>query len=100
MRWIVAQGVDHLIVDLPSVDREEDGGELGAHRIFWDFAPGQTTPPPEARPERTITEFACIPKGLDPGLYLLNLQLPAFMLDAAPSRPLLHPLTPAQAPPP
>ena len=92
MRWVVAQGIDHLIVDLPSVDREEDGGELGAHRIFWGFAPGQVTPPAGARFDRTITEFACIPKSLPPGFYLLNLQLPAFMLDAAPSRPILHPL--------
>jgi arylformamidase len=30
-------GVRHLLVDLPSVDREEDGGVLAAHHAFWDF---------------------------------------------------------------
>jgi hypothetical protein len=29
-------GVQHLLIDLPSVDREEDEGKLLAHKAFWN----------------------------------------------------------------
>ena len=35
MTKLVEQGVKHLLVDLPSVDREVDGGRLEAHHTFW-----------------------------------------------------------------
>lgn len=37
MCYINALEVKHLLVDLPSVDRENDGGRLAAHRIFWNL---------------------------------------------------------------
>ena len=35
--FLVSKGVQHLLVDLPSVDREEDGGQLVAHRVWWGY---------------------------------------------------------------
>lgn len=40
MAWLRAAGVEHLIVDLPSVDKEDDGGHLLAHRTFWGIGKG------------------------------------------------------------
>lgn len=35
MEFIVQKGFKHILVDFPSVDREEDEGRLLAHRAFW-----------------------------------------------------------------
>lgn len=82
---LVASGCKHLILDLPSVDREEDGGELLGHRAFWNY-------PTAPRMDCTITELAFIPSNVVDGLYLLNLQVAPFENDAAPSRPVIFPL--------
>ena len=95
MSWIVQQGIDTLVVDLPSIDRAQDGGRLAAHRVFWGMPQGGTSGALAARAHATITELAFIPNTVADGPYLLNLQLPPFMSDAAPSRPILLPLTPA-----
>lgn len=83
--WLNAKGVRHLLLDLPSVDREEDGGALAAHKAFWGI-------PEHPRPEATITELIFVPDGMADGRYLLNLQMAAFENDACPSRPLLFPV--------
>lgn len=93
VRWIVAQGVDTLVVDLPSIDRAQDGGRLAAHRIFWGMPPGSTSATEAARKQATITEMAFIDADVVDGPYLLNLQVAPFMIDAAPSRPILLPLS-------
>lgn len=93
MRWIVAQGVDTLVVDLPSIDRAQDGGRLVAHRIFWGLPPGSTAAGMAMRKHATITEMAFIDSAIADGAYLLNLQVAPFMIDAAPSRPILLPLS-------
>lgn len=95
MRWIVEQGVRHLIVDLPSIDRANDEGRLSCHRIFWGLPPGETSSQFASRKDATITELAYIDNGVPDGPYLLNLQVAPFVADAAPSRPVLLPLTPA-----
>lgn len=76
-------GVRHLLLDLPSVDREEDGGQLLAHRAFWRY-------PDAIRTDCTITELIFAPPELPDGYYLLNLQTAGFELDASPSRPVLY----------
>jgi kynurenine formamidase len=81
--WLRSIGVKHLLLDLPSVDREEDGGVLAAHHAFWDY-------PATVDQERTITELIHVPHGVKDGDYLLELQLPRFVNDAAPSRPVLY----------
>ncbi len=85
---IVARGVDHLVLDLPSLDRHEDGGTLPNHRIFWQLPKGGRA----AAHQRTLTELALVPQGIPDGLYLLDLQVPRMLCDAAPSRPLLFSL--------
>ena len=83
--WLRDQGVQHLITNLPSVDPEEDGGALAAHRAWWRY--------PEApRYRATITELAHLPGNLLTGDYWLELQVAPVHNDAAPSRPLLYPL--------
>lgn len=91
---LVAAQVRHLVVDLPSLDRAEDRGRLVAHRIFWGLPPGARRAHDALRREATITELAWIAPTVRDGWYMLDLQLPAFMSDAAPSRPLLYPVRP------
>lgn len=86
MQLIAATGVQHLLIDLPSIDRESDQGLLTAHHIFWNY-------PENPRPDRTITEFIFVPDPIRDGLWLLELQVAPFENDASPSRPLLYPLT-------
>ena len=86
MQRITSCGISHLLIDLPSVDKEEDGGRLPAHRAFF----GPTDHP---RKGASITEMVYIPDDIDDGLYLLNLQIPNFQLDAAPSRPVIYALS-------
>lgn len=92
MRWIVEQNIRHLVVDLPSLDRSADEGRLTAHRIFWGMPPDATDSMAATRRYGTVTEFAYIDNSIPDGKYLLNLQVPPFMSDAAPSRPILYPL--------
>jgi arylformamidase len=76
-------GVQHVLIDLPSVDKEKDDGALLAHKAFWNI--------PEApRTNATITEFIYVPDSIKDGAYVLNLQLAPFENDAAPSRPVLY----------
>lgn len=92
---LVESGIETLVLDLPSADRADDGGKLTAHRIFFGLPPGSRRAGDAARPHASITELAWIPAALADGLYLLDLQLPAFRSDAAPSRPILYPVAAA-----
>jgi arylformamidase len=78
-------GVKHLLVDIPSVDKEVDGGVLAFHHAFWQV-------PENPLAHRTITELIFVPNHLTDGDYLLELQVANFENDAAPSRPLLYPI--------
>jgi arylformamidase len=87
--WLVARRIETLVLDLPSADRADDGGKLTAHRIFFGLPPGSRRAADASRSRASITELAWIGPGIPDGLYLLDLQMPAFLTDAAPSRPLL-----------
>ena len=76
----------HLLLDLPSVDREEDAGQLLAHHAFWQY-------PAQPRREATITELIFVPNEIADGLYLLNIQITSLELDASPSKPVLYALS-------
>ncbi len=78
-------GVKHLLIDLPSVDKEKDDGELLAHRAFWNY-------PKSPRFDTTITEFIFVPNRIKDGTYILNLQIAPFHNDASPSKPILYEL--------
>lgn len=90
MSVLVRRGILHLITDLPSVDREDDGGLLAAHRAFFGLWPKSND---DTRPTRaTITELAFIPASLPDGLGVLRLDTLPWPSDAAPSRPVFFPL--------
>ncbi len=89
---LVQHGIQHLVVDLPSLDREHDEGRLTAHRIFFGMPAGVRSLDGAKRPGATVTELALIPEDLPDGAYLLELQIPAWRGDAVPSRPLLYAL--------
>jgi kynurenine formamidase len=90
---LVARGIAHLVVDLPSIDRARDEGRLTAHRIFFGLPPGATALAAATRADATITEFAFVPDELHDGACLLELQVPALGGDAVPSRPLVYPVS-------
>jgi kynurenine formamidase len=89
MEVVRARGVNHLLVDLPSLDPLRDDGRLAAHRVFWDVPPGSKAMPPTDVRRRTITELVFVPDDVPDGRYLLTIQLPRLLSDAAPSRPVL-----------
>jgi len=87
MEYLVCLGVQHLLVDTPSVDRLFDDGHLSAHNIFWETKAKDLNPNTQ---NKTITEMIFVPSSVEDGAYLLNLQIPAFVSDAAPSRPIIY----------
>lgn len=84
-------GVIHLLTDLPSVDKEKDGGKLLCHKAFWNVKDVNTLNA-DARHEATITEMIFVPNEVADGSYLLNLQIASFENDASPSKPVLYKL--------
>lgn len=93
MKLIVRLGVEHLVVDFPSLDRMHDEGLLSNHRIYWNIKPGSFARRKDSRETASITEMAYIPDRIPDGRYLLNLQFPSFVADASPSKPILYPIT-------
>lgn len=90
MQYLVDQGVEHLLIDLPSVDREVDEGKLLAHHLFWNVKKHEAGP--ESRNHNTITELIYADNSIPDGFYLLNIQIPTMQLDAAPSKPVIYAL--------
>lgn len=76
-------GIKHILIDLPSVDKEKDDGALLAHKAFWNFNGKQ-------RLDATITELIYVPDTAKDGLYIMDLQVAPLENDAAPSRPILY----------
>ncbi len=87
--YIKSIGIQHLLIDLPSVDREEDEGKLLAHKAFWNVKDVNQLNH-DARLSCTITELIFVPNEILDGSYLLNLQIASFENDASPSKPLLY----------
>lgn len=75
-------GIKHLLVDMPSVDRESDEGKLAFHHAFWNV--------PENPNDKTITELIYVNDNVLDGNYLLELQMAPFENDASPSRPVIY----------
>ena len=89
MQYIRNRGVKHLLVDIPSVDRLFDDGRLSCHNIFWDTKDKKYN---SETKNYTITEMIYVDDKIQDGQYLLNLQIPSFVSDAAPSRPIIFKL--------
>ncbi len=87
MELIVKYGIEHLIVNIPSVDKEEDGGILAAHHTFWNYKRSGSP-----RFGATITELATFPEDLEAGSYMVEIQIAPIHSDASPSRIFLYPI--------
>lgn len=90
--FIRQSGINHLLIDQPSVDKEHDEGKLLAHKAFWNVKDVNDLNH-DARLDATITELIFVPDGTSDGLYLLNLQIASFENDASPSKPVLYRLS-------
>lgn len=89
--YIREKGIQHLLIDLPSVDKEKDEGKLLAHKAFWNVKNVEKLNA-DARLDATITELIFVPDTVMDGDYLLNLQIASFENDASPSKPLIFSL--------
>ena len=87
--FIRESGIKHLLIDLPSVDREEDEGKLLAHKAFWNVKDINNLNE-DARMDCTITEMIFVNETIKDGSYFLNLQIASFENDASPSKPILY----------
>lgn len=83
-------GCQHLLVDVPSIDRMYDDGLLTNHHLFWNVPEGSHQLAAESFRHKTITEMVFVPETFEDGVCLLSLQVPAFYTDAAPARPILY----------
>ena len=77
------KGINHLLIDLPSVDKEKDQGKLLSHNAFWNTMG-------KLRLDATITEFIYVPNTINDGTYFLNLMVAPMENDASPSKPVLY----------
>jgi arylformamidase len=82
IRYVNELDVKHLMVDLPSIDREEDEGELAGHHLFWDY-------PANPQTDKTITELIFIPSNIDDKVYIVNILITSLENDASPSKIVL-----------
>ena len=87
--FIRESGIKHLLIDLPSVDKEHDEGKLLAHKAFWNVKDVNNLNE-DARLDCTITEMIYVAEEVEDGSYLLNLQIASFENDASPSKPILY----------
>lgn len=87
--FIRENGIQHLLIDLPSVDKEKDEGKLVAHKAFWNVKDVNNLNA-DARLNCTITELIYVPDEVLDGPYVLNLQIASFENDASPSKPILY----------
>jgi kynurenine formamidase len=83
MQFLVKKDVQHLLIDLPSVDREVDGGKVQNHKLFWGY-------PKTDGSNKTITELVYINNKIKDDNYLLNIQITSLELDASPSKPVIY----------
>lgn len=90
MEEVVSRGIEHLVLDTPSLDRAHDEGRLTAHRVFFGLPPASRSSADARRAHCTVTELAYVPDAAPDGAYLLALHVPALGGDAVPSRPLLY----------
>ena len=89
---LVARGIEHLVTDLPSIDRSHDEGLLTAHRVFFGLPAGSCEWQDAMRKQATVTELAYVEERIADGPCAVQLQVPAWSGDALPSRPVLFQL--------
>lgn len=82
-------GIQHLLIDLPSIDREQDEGKLLAHKAFWNLK-NTAELNSDARLNATITELIYADASILDGDYFISIQIASFENDASPSKPILY----------
>jgi len=82
---VLALNYQHLILELPSIDKEQDGGKVAGHHLFFE-----TSSKPNLH--KTITELVDVPSNVADGKYLLEIQIINLDMDASPSRLILYPM--------
>jgi arylformamidase len=87
--FIRESDIQHLLIDLPSVDKEHDEGKLLAHKAFWNVKDINNLNS-DARMDCTITELIYVADTIPDGSYILNIQIASFENDASPSKPILY----------
>ena len=94
IEWFAEKQVEHILIDLPSVDREECGRGLLVHSTFWAPPSGGASSMMDEKLlcRSTITELCSVPGSATDGLYMLSLQIAPLDMDVAPSRPVLYPV--------
>lgn len=89
--FLAKENINHLLLDLPSVDRESDKGKLSVHKGFWNILEKDGAKDfSKVRKSATITELVFVDNAIQDGVYLLNLQIPSLEIDATPSKPVLY----------
>ena len=94
VQWLVEKQIEHLVLDVPSLDRTHDEGRMVGHRVFFGLPAGSTARGDAARSRATITELAFVPDEIADGPCVLTLAVPALGGDAVPSQPIVYPLAP------
>lgn len=90
MEYILELAVSNLLVDMPSIDRLYDDGLMTNHRTYWQVSEEREVN--ETTAHKTVSEFIYAADSVVDGYYLLEIQTPPFLSDAAPSTPLLYKL--------
>merc|ERR1712166_364255 len=95
MEWILNHSVTHLLVDLPSLDLEQDNTKCGlqqARAAMFGLSPAQAAAAPVNREcaRNTFTCAASIPDEVKDGIFLLSLAAGGFDGYCMPSAPALH----------
>ncbi|PIY10491.1 MAG: metal-dependent hydrolase [Flexibacter sp. CG_4_10_14_3_um_filter_32_15] len=93
--FLAHKNINHLLLDLPSVDREWDKGKLSVHKGFWKILNNKNNENDkndfsQVRKNATITELIFADNKIKDGIYLLNIQIPSLEIDAVPSKPVLY----------
>ena len=82
-QFLKEKDIKHLLIDMPSIDKEKDDGKLLAHNAFWNTNG-------KIRYDATLTELIFVPNDIEDGEYFLNIQIAPFVNDASPSKPVLY----------
>ena len=91
IEYLRRMGVEHILVDLPSLDRLHDDGHMAAHRAWWNVEMGAFDLLDQNEAIRTVTELIFVPDDATDGVGLVAIHVPPFQSDAAPSRPIFYP---------
>ena len=91
INWLADRELKHLLLDTPSLDRANDGGQLGNHRRWWGMD-GESKLCSVDPQTRSVTEMMYVPDDVNDGYYWLHLELQPLAADATSSRPIIYPV--------